>query len=274
VGCDRRARPHAARQRYHRSPIDVDLVESALLRAATDPSDDIRHAAAWLSGEVGELLNYLERADSDIKTRARLEFLYSCFLHLTRPARALGEALQTDSSLFAEILSYVYFAEGESRDQEVPRNGSRSPRSDTPLSAPGVRLLASAGTAPWTPGVSALVTEAGRLLAESGRPAVGDIAIGQVLAHVPPDRDGLWSGEPIRDMVEDLASQKFEVGLHTGKFNSRSTVTWSMTERGEQERGLAAQYRASADRVADQWPGRSVPAPDGRQLRGVGPSGG
>ena len=35
------------------------------------------------------------------------------------------------------------------------------------------------------------VTEARRLLADSGRTAAGNLAIGRVLAYVPPDSDGL-----------------------------------------------------------------------------------
>ena len=95
---------------------DVDLVESALMSAATGPSDDSPRASS-LSWEVGELLDYLERSGSDIETRARLEFLYAHLLQHTRAARALNEVLGTDPALFAEILSYIYYAEGEPRDE-------------------------------------------------------------------------------------------------------------------------------------------------------------
>ena len=89
------------------------------MSAATGPSDDAPRAAS-LSWEVGELLDYLERTGSDIEVRARLEFLYAHLLQHTRPARALNEVLRTDPALFAEILSYIYFAEGEPRNEEVP----------------------------------------------------------------------------------------------------------------------------------------------------------
>lgn len=218
-------------------------------------------SGSWVAGvgpDVDQSVagEYRERVDPDagVGLPGQVDDVPGAEVYLTRPARALGEALQTDPSLFAEILSYVYFAEGESRDQEVPPE--RLAIAEAGYSAisawrtpPGVR---SDGTVD-TERLRAWVTEARRLLAESGLAAVGDIAIGQVLAHVPPDTDGLWPGEPVRDLVEDLASQKFEVGLYTGNFNSRGIVTWSMTEGGEQERGLAAQYRASADRVADRW---------------------
>jgi hypothetical protein len=78
---------------------DVDLVESALMSAATGPSDDSPRASS-LSWEVGELLDYLERSGSDTEIRARLEFLYAHLLEYTRPAR---EAAQEDCVNVEEV---------------------------------------------------------------------------------------------------------------------------------------------------------------------------
>ncbi len=233
---------------------DVDLVESALMTAATGPSDDSPRAAS-LSWEVGEVLDYLERTGSDIQTRARLEFLHARLLQHTRPARALNEVLGTDPALFAEILSYTYFAEGEPRDEEIPpERRAIAEVGYTVISSwhspPGVRpdgTVDADRLRDW-------VTEARRLLADSGRTIVGDLVIGEVLAHIPPDSDGLWPAEPVRDLIEDLRSQKFVTGLHTGKFNSRGIITRSPADGGAQERQLAAQYQAWADRVSDRWP--------------------
>jgi hypothetical protein len=233
---------------------DVDLVESALMSAATGPSDDSPRAAS-LSWEVGELLDYLERSGSSIETRARLEFLYAHLLQHTRAARALNEVLGTDPALFAEILSYVYYAEGEPHQEEAPPERAAIAMIGYTVirewhTPPGVR-------ADGTVDADALrgwVTEARRLLAESGRAAVGDLVIGEVLVYVPPDADGLWPAEPVRDLIEDLRSPKFELGLHTGRFNSRGVTFRSLADGGAQERQLAAQHRAWADRVSDRWP--------------------
>lgn len=99
----------------------------------------------------------------------------------------------------------------------------------------------------------AWVTEARRLLAESGRATPGDVSIGEVLAYTPPDSDGLWPAEPVRNLIEDLESTGLEAGLRTGKFNSRGLVAGSLTDGGVQERGLAAQFGAWAERVTDGW---------------------
>ena len=98
------------------------------------------------------------------------------------------------------------------------------------------------------------VTAARRHLADEKRSIVGDIVIGEVLAHVPPGSDGVWPAEAVRDLIEDLRSQKFETGLHTGKFNSRGMVWRSVEDGGAEERQFAAQYRTWAAQVSDRWP--------------------
>ena len=232
---------------------DVDLVESALMSAATGPSDDSPRAPS-LSWEVGELLDYLERSGSNVETRARLEFLYAHLLQHTRTARALNEVLGTDPALFAEILAYIYYAEGEPHVEVSPERRAIALVGFTVIrewhTPPGVRpdgTLDADALRSW-------VTEARRLLAETGRTTIGDLAIGEVLAYSPPDPDGLWPAEPVRDLVEDLASPRLEEGLHTGKFNSRGITFRNPADGGAQERQLAAQHRGSADRVSDRWP--------------------
>jgi hypothetical protein len=233
--------------------LDIDLVESALLSAATGSPVDAHHAAS-LQWEVGELFDYLEDRGSDLQNRARLEFLFTNVLQHTRPARALYEALRSDPALFAEILSYVYWAEDEPRDQDVPPER-------TTLATVGFSVVRSWHTPPGlrpdgsvdADALHAWVTEARRLLAESGRTIPGDASIGDVLAYLPPDSDGLWPSEPVRDLIEEIRSDHFENGLRSGKLNSRGLVTWDPTGGGVQERDLAAQFRAWAEQVTDGW---------------------
>lgn len=232
---------------------DVDLVEEALTTAATGPSDDSPHTSS-LSWEVGELLDYLERSGSDTQIRARLEFLYAYLLQHTRPARALNEALAADPALFAEVLSYIYLPEGEDPSQVPPEQSARAMVGFTVLrewhTPPGVRPdgTVDADT------LRAWVTEARRLLAASGRTSPGNLAIGQVLAYVPADSDGVWPAEAVRDLVEALRSAETEAGLHNSAFQSRGMTFRSLDDGGAQERALAAQHREWADRVSDRWP--------------------
>lgn len=233
---------------------DVNLVEAALTNAATGPSDDSPRASS-MSWEVGELLDYLERTGSDIQARARLEFLYAHLLQYTRPTRALTEELGTSPELFAEILSYIFFAEDEPQDTDVPpERRAIAEVGYTVIRAwhtpPGMRqdgTLDADHLREW-------VTEARRLLAAAGRSTVGDLVIGELVSYAPPDADGQWPAESVRELIEDLRSTKFEQGLHTGKFNSRGMAFRSLDHGGSEERKFAAKYRASADQLSDSWP--------------------
>jgi tetratricopeptide (TPR) repeat protein len=236
------------------APIDESLIEKALEHAATGLSDGTQYATS-LAWEAERLLDYLESIGSNIETRARLEFLFMPLLQHTRQARALGEALGTQPALFVEIMRIVYRAKDDSTDAPV------SPERRA-LAEVGFSVLRSWHTPPGvrsdgTVNVEQLqdwVSEVRHLLAESDRRAVGDIVIGEVLAYVPSESDGLWPPRPVRDLIENLASGELEIGLQTGKLNSRGIVTRVAMSGGEQERALAAEYRGWADRVADGWP--------------------
>ncbi len=165
-----------------------------------------------------------------------------------------NQIVGSDPALFAEVISYIYFAENEPRDDEVsPERRAIAEIGFTVIRAwnspPGVRPEGTVDAdrlRDW-------VTKARALLADSGRATVGDIVIGEVMAHVPPDPDGLWPAEPVPDLIEHLHSPKFETGLYTGRFNSRGMTFRSPGDGGTQERRLAAHYRERADRVSDRW---------------------
>lgn len=238
---------------HHRGQsVDVSLVERTLERAAIGPCEHPRRIGS-LTWAASLLLNHLESVGSDIGIRARLEFFFVPVLHLSRPARALGIALQADPGLFAQIVSYVVRSEEDDPDEELtPHQQAIGSTAFTTLRSwntpPGVRPDGTVDA----DALRSWVDEARRLFADSRRSMPGDAAIGTVLAHVPPDGDGTWPSAPVRDLIEDLESDAFESGLRSGKANSRGIVTWSPAEGGAPDRALAAQFREWADRVADQ----------------------
>lgn len=78
--------------------------------------------------------------------------------------------------------------------------------------------------------------------AELGRLDIADVCIGKLLSHAPAGNDGVWPCEPVREVMEDVHSKAMMDGARTGLYNSRG-VTWR-GEGGDQERALAAKYRA------------------------------
>ena len=80
--------------------------------------------------------------------------------------------------------------------------------------------------------------------AELGRLDIADICLGKVFSAAPEGKDGIWPCEPVRDVMEDIQSEKISNGVCTGVYNSRG-AHWR-GEGGGQERELADKYRAWA----------------------------
>ena len=89
---------------------------------------------------------------------------------------------------------------------------------------------------------------------ESGHLDICDNRIGEVFAHAPPDPDGSWPCIPVRDVIEDLASESVAESFFIGVLNKRGVVCKSAFEGGEQERELARKFAESAVAFADDWP--------------------
>ena len=86
----------------------------------------------------------------------------------------------------------------------------------------------------------------------SGRADIGDKMIGRLLSHCPLGSDGIWPCEPVREVLEDLGSQDIATGMWIGIRNARG-ATWRGAG-GDQERGLAEQYRSWSREVAFEYP--------------------
>jgi addiction module HigA family antidote len=77
--------------------------------------------------------------------------------------------------------------------------------------------------------------------AELSRADIADICIGKLLSNAPVGQDGVWPCEAVRQVMEDLQSERVMEGAQTGVYNSRG-VHWR-GEGGDQEREIAEKYR-------------------------------
>lgn len=80
-----------------------------------------------------------------------------------------------------------------------------------------------------------------KVCAELGRLDVGDISLGKLLAEAPKGIDDVWPCEPVREVLEQIQSEKISHGITAGLFNSLG-VQWR-GEGGDQERAMAAMYK-------------------------------
>ncbi|MCY3849246.1 MAG: hypothetical protein OXF75_00410 [Acidimicrobiaceae bacterium] len=97
------------------------------------------------------------------------------------------------------------------------------------------------------------VDETREKLAAIDRADIGDQMIGTALAFSPPDSNGDWPGEAVRNLLERLQTAQVDQGLECGILNQRGVTSRSATDGGEQERQLAGNYRAQARRF-QKWP--------------------
>jgi hypothetical protein len=60
-----------------------------------------------------------------------------------------------------------------------------------------------------------------------------------------------WPSMEVADLVEELDDDRIDQGIRIGLSNARGVTTRSLTEGGEQERKLAAEFRERAARFRD-----------------------
>jgi hypothetical protein len=90
--------------------------------------------------------------------------------------------------------------------------------------------------------------------AQKNRKEIGDEIIGQILSHSPIGKDTIWPHEAVRDVIERYCSHDIERGLEVGRFNQRGVITRSLSEGGEQERKIAANYESQAELIRFKFP--------------------
>lgn len=100
--------------------------------------------------------------------------------------------------------------------------------------------------------LSAWLFEVRGLCREHARSEIGDQELGQLLARAPADEDGLWPCQAVCQVMEEIASAEIAKGFLIGVYNSRG-VHWR-GEGGDQERAIAAKYRAWAERLHFEFP--------------------
>jgi hypothetical protein len=235
--------------------IDSELLGAALERAARQEADKDGHKTD--SHDIGELLNALEIAVKegrfDEARMAQLEFLYLPILgHFTRQPRMLHSAMAKDPSLFVEAVRISYRGEGEERGNVTPE--------DIRLAERAHHLVQSwrvpPGESPNGINPEAMnewVDRARAELRDIGRLDIGDQLIGQVMSGSNFDVDRAWPLIPIRDLIERLKSDDFELGLQIGRFNSRGVITRNPLSGGDVERSEAEAYERMATTTAGRW---------------------
>lgn len=234
------------------APVMIDSLDAILKTQDSDPE-----FPGLSQYDFQRAFNYLDqhRDEIGIDRIAQLEWAYLPALGIEPIANALHEQLAESPEFFVEVISAIYRANSD--------DGEESPSSDEVATAHNAhRLLSSWRRLPGQDGegfvnfdaLEQWVNEALTALEKSDRLEVGEIYIGQILAHAPQDGGGLGPCEAVRDLIEVIENPRIERGLKTQLFNNRGTTSRSPTAGGDQERALAEEYRAAATRFKNRWP--------------------
>ncbi|WP_424139988.1 hypothetical protein [Roseomonas chloroacetimidivorans] len=234
-----------------------EALDGTLSALNAGPIDD----PTMLSFHLEQVFDGLRaRDDVNLDELAHREFAYLPLLGRARKGHgdlAIFRLMATDPTMFVDAVKLVF--RGAS---EEPRELDEAERN---LANAAYNLLEAFRTVPGATAngvngeaMALWVREALRQLREADRAAIGAQCIGKVLAHGPPDPgDCAWPGVPVRDVIEEAASDDLETGIRIERFNMRGVHSRGLYEGGDQERRLAAESEEWAD-VCTAWPRTSA----------------
>ncbi len=186
-----------------------------------------------------------------LEQMASLEFAYIEILSETLSNRDnyllpnLERYIEHRPDFFVQAVCWVYKRSDDGTDPvelKVPEEQVST------MAKRGLKLLQSLHT---IPGLNDQEAEEGKMLlnwvdtVRDGclsyrREGKADYWIGELLAHSPTGKDGVWPCEPVREVIEHVQSERMVQGTHIGVFNMRGVHFRG--EGGAQERELAEKY--------------------------------
>ena len=238
-------------------PLSHELVIQILEAVPADIAASPDLASCVDAYRVADLFKKLDQSD-DVPDDmiARLEIPYLEILDHDRPQLALHRLVVREPSLFADVITWAFKrTDGEAEesvdDQVLERRRHVAFNVIWILRLlPGIMEDGSVDAE----ALSTWVNEARRMCRERDRENMADDQIGQMLAIAPAGEDGIWPCEPVRDLLDDLASRHIGIGFTMGKNNLRGVTTRGVFDGGAQEKSLADKYRQDAAKIGARWP--------------------
>nr|VFK09360.1 MAG: hypothetical protein BECKLPF1236B_GA0070989_10089 [Candidatus Kentron sp. LPFa] len=197
--------------------------------------------------DLPEMLKRLEKSGEIEKNELiRLEFGLFPALGYGQESRAaaLYEGIMSEPSLFTELIRLCYRPKHGGQEEPTETTQAAAERAYSILQAcerlPGTRPDGSIDGEELTRFINATR----KLCREADRLEVCDSTLGQILAHAPKDKDGVWPCAPVRDLLERPELEEMRRGFQIGTYNKRGITVRAHGKGGGQERALAAQYQA------------------------------
>lgn len=254
-------RPRAAFYAVHMDfkNIETSRLKRLLRDVATihdEPTDHFTPSSHQISDGLDSLGN---RTGTNSNEMAQLEFF---FIHaLDNSKHGIPNLEKQISQLPALFVQALAFAFKRSDDMEDPPEWRiENPEQRATLARAARRLLQQIKRIPGTKDngkidaelLTEWINEVRRLCREFGRASIGDQYIGQLLSKAPRNENDQWPCKEICEVMEKIASSEIGIGFDMGVYNSRG-AHWG-GKGGEQERKLAADYHALAERLHFDYP--------------------
>lgn len=261
---DRLLDAHRPRAAFHAVHMNINDIETSRLKrllrdVATVNAEPLGHFRLN-SYYISEALNSLDgRPGISPDDMAQLEFLYIDILDDSKHGIPnLERQMAQSPALFFQAVALTYKRSDEGEDP--PELRLANPEQQVAVALRARRLLDQIKMIPGTDkngtiDAAALIVwlaEVRRLCQEYARADIGDHCIGQLLAKSPKGENGVWPCEAVCEAMEAIASPEIARGFDIGVYNSRGV--YSPGEGGEQEREIAAKYRAWAERLNYDYP--------------------
>lgn len=234
---------------HHMNSVDPETLYTLLkqLAQSKEVETPIGHMEAY---HIEQALAKLNESNAfSLEQMAHLELIYFEVLR-GEDGRIpnLERLVEKSPGFFVEAISYVYRRDDGTHETDASADKAAAERA----AQRAYRLLDALSRIPGTGDDGQI--EAERLLAwimdvqercaDVGQLAMCDLQVGKLLSHAPADDDGVWPCMPVRDVLDQVLTNKMESGLTTGIYNARG-AHWR-GEGGQQERDLAAKYEGWA----------------------------
>ena len=227
------------------------ILSDCLQPAKDEPSNELP-TGYW----IDQLFARINEDESiPYEKKAELEFGYARFLAFPAPMKRknkipnLERLIEEHPHVYAQLVMGMKSSEEQSADplekakQKARADACRTilhaldriPGLDRPDDGEQFRALKK-----WSDAVRCVFLNDDRML------SIADLMLGELLSHAPRGKDGVWPCHAVRDLAEELKSNRICHGLCIGRHNARGGFVRSMTEGGEQELAMAREYRTWA----------------------------
>lgn len=240
---------------YQIDQTDPKVLFSALQQFMAGEEADGPMIDSW---HLGEMLEQLEKS-GEIERFALIQLEFGLFPALgygqEERARTLYESVMSEPSLFAELISLLYKPRHQERE-EPSTEGAQNAASHAWKILHACKRMPGTGSDGRVDAdaFTQFIDSVQELCRQADRQAVGDLTLGEILAHAPADEDGAWPFAPAREILDRSGADDLRRGFSVGVFNKRGVTCRSPCEGGGQERNLASYYRSQAERVQYSHP--------------------